>query len=221
VSNEVRSAGPLEFAPVPEGSGLFVVFDGIDGAGKSTLVEGVLRLLREQGHEAVPTRSPPRRSVERPLYLRYMHDPSARPDIDYRGLVAVLMGDRLQHAHDTIVPALEAGTSVVCDRYVYSAAAHFVARGFPDEVWFTELCRHLPRPSAAFHASAPLDVVLARVTSRGNSSEAFVEPGFFAALHDAYATIAERNSMISIDTNQPVDRALARVAAELDQVGIR
>ena len=32
------------------------------------------------------------------MYLRYVHDPASQPEIDYRGLAAVLMGERLQHA---------------------------------------------------------------------------------------------------------------------------
>ncbi len=59
----------------------------------------------------------------------------------------MLTGERLQHAHETLLPAIHAGKAVVCDRYVYSAAAHLMARGYAHEPWFLDLCRHLPRPS--------------------------------------------------------------------------
>lgn len=208
----------IELAEVDDAGAPFVVFDGIDGGGKSTLVAATAHLFERRGFDVEVTRSPPRKAVERPLYLRYLHDPSARDGIDYRGLVAVLIGQRLQHAHEVVIPALRAGTAVVCDRYIYSAAAHLLARGYRDELWFVDLCRHLPRPSVAFHPTASFDVLFERLAARGNGPDAHVEDGFFATLHQAYGSVARSNCLIPLDTTDEFDSTLERIDDQVDFV---
>jgi thymidylate kinase len=77
--------------------------------------------LLSAGREVVVTRSPTRAALDIPAYKRYMFEPDQRASIDNRRLVCALTGDRLQHAHDVIAPALAAGKVVLCDRYVFSA----------------------------------------------------------------------------------------------------
>ena len=81
VPGRVLDFGAMDVLTAP-----FIVFDGIDGAGKSTLVAATADLLVDRGFEVVVTRSPPREAVERPLYLRYMPEPSSgfRPNERHR-----------------------------------------------------------------------------------------------------------------------------------------
>jgi thymidylate kinase len=126
------------------------------------------------------------------------------------------MGARLQHAHEVLVPALRSGTAVVCDRYIYSAAAHLLARGYSHEPWFLDLSTHLPSPTVSFHPTAPLDVLLARLAERGNGPDAQVEDGFFATLHEAYGSVARSNDLIPLDTTDEFDSTLERIDGQID-----
>lgn len=208
--------GRIELVEIDDANAPFIVFDGIDGSGKSTLVDATAHLLDDRGFDVEVTRSPPREAVERPLYLRYLYDPSSRDEIDYRGLIAVLMGERLQHAHEVLVPALRSGIAVVCNRYIYSAAAHLLARGYPHEPWFLDLSTHLPRPTVAFHLTAPLGVLLARLSERGNGPDAHVEDGYFGILHRAYRSVARTNGLISLDTTDDIESTLEQIDNEID-----
>jgi len=211
-------SGPykLDLRDVSRQRGVFIVFDGIDGAGKSALVAATAACARAAGLEVVSTVSPPREALQRPLYLRYMLEPAARESIDYRGLIAVLMGERLQHAHELIGPSLTRGAAVLCDRYVFSAAAHFLARGFPDESWFVRLAAHLPRPTLAFHASAPLQVTRERVRTRSGHAESYLEEDFHARLHAAYETVCRSNGLIHVDTVTPVEETFSALRARIE-----
>ena len=103
-------------------SGLFVVLEGGDGAGKSTQLTRLAAWLREAGHEVVVTYEPgdtPLGATLRKLLL----DPSSG-DISPRAEAMLYAADKAQHVYEVVRPALDAGKIVVCDRYVDSMIAY-------------------------------------------------------------------------------------------------
>jgi len=102
--------------------GLFVVFEGGDGAGKTTQVERLVRWLPEQGREVVRTFEPgdtPAGKVIRRLVL----DPELG-EIAPRTETLLYAADKAQHLYEVVRPALARGAVVVCDRYVDSMIAY-------------------------------------------------------------------------------------------------
>jgi dTMP kinase len=103
-------------------SGLFIVFEGGDGVGKSTQAELLAQWLTEQGREVVLTFEPgdtPAGAVMRRIVL----DPTTR-DLSERAETLLYIADKAQHVHQVVRPALERGAVVVCDRYVDSVLAY-------------------------------------------------------------------------------------------------
>lgn len=102
--------------------GLFVVFEGGEGAGKSTQAAALVRRLRDQGHQVVATREPGGTQVAeeiRALILRPTPEPmSARCE------ALLFAAARADHVARVIRPALAAGQVVVCDRFVDSSVAY-------------------------------------------------------------------------------------------------
>lgn len=105
-----------------ETPGLFIVFEGGEGAGKSTQV-GLLRdALIAQGREVVVTREPggtPAAEAIRALVL----DP-ANAGLDSRAEALLFAAARAEHVAALIRPALDRGAVVVCDRYIDSSVAY-------------------------------------------------------------------------------------------------
>ena len=104
------------------GSGLFVVFEGGDGVGKSTQVERLCATLAEAGHEVVRTFEPGD-SVLGARIRRLVLDPETG-DLAPRAEALLYAADKAQHLHDVVRPALRRGAVVVCDRYVDSMLAY-------------------------------------------------------------------------------------------------
>lgn len=106
----------------PTGRGLFVVFEGGDGAGKSTQVGRLVDALRAEGHDTLRTREPggtPLGERVRELVLDPAHGP-----VDARAEALLFAAARAAHVAQLIRPALAAGRTVVCDRFADSSAAY-------------------------------------------------------------------------------------------------
>jgi len=113
-------------------TGLFVVFEGADGTGKSTQVAAVSEALRNAGHQVVVTREPGGSKVAETLRSIVL-DPAH--DIGPMTETLIFAAARADHIEKTIAPALEAGKIVISDRFVGSSIAYQAAgRGVTEAV---------------------------------------------------------------------------------------
>lgn len=106
-------------APTP---GLFIVFEGGDGAGKSTQVAMAQEWLESRGSQVVTTREPGGTQISealRSLVLEHGHG-----EIDSRTEALIYSAARAAHVQQLITPALNAGSHVICDRFVDSSLAY-------------------------------------------------------------------------------------------------
>lgn len=103
-------------------TGLFVVFEGGDGVGKSTQVVRVAAWLRRQFDDVVVTREPGDSVVGRGVRSLVL-DP-ATGVVAPRAETLLYAADKAQHVHEVVLPALERGAVVLCDRYVDSMLAY-------------------------------------------------------------------------------------------------
>ena len=102
--------------------GLFVVFEGGDGVGKSTQVVELVSRLRNRRIEPVVTRQPGGTPIGEKL-RELLLDPG-HPELTARTEALVYAADKAQHVEEVILPALARGDVVVCDRYVDSMIAY-------------------------------------------------------------------------------------------------
>lgn len=110
--------------PSPAGAraGLFIAFEGGDGAGKSTQAAAVQARLEAAGHAVLRTREPggtPIGEKLRSLVLEHGHG-----EIDARTEALIFAASRAAHVQQVILPALERGEIVLCDRFIDSSVAY-------------------------------------------------------------------------------------------------
>ena len=104
------------------GSGLFVVFEGGDGVGKTTQVERLCRWLEGHGHDVVRTFEPGDSPLGR--HIRGILLAPETGDVSARAEALLYAADKAQHVDAVVKPALDRGSVVVCDRYVDSMLAY-------------------------------------------------------------------------------------------------
>ena len=214
---------PITAHPRRPGRGLFVAFEGGEGAGKSTQVRRLVAWLTGQGLAARATFEPgatPAGAAIRAIVL----DP-AHTGLSPRAEALLYAADRAQHVHAVLRPALEAGEVVVTDRFVDSSLAYQGAgRTIPlDEVralsrWATAGLQ----PDLTVLLDLPPEVGLARARGRAGADRLESESldfhervrATFLALADA-----EPQRYLVLDATRPVEEVAeairARVAALL------
>ncbi len=108
--------------PVKKTRGRFITIEGLDGCGKSTQLERLAAVLRADGLEVVVTREPggtPTGEKIRSVLLD-----SRTGNLSPWTELAMMFASRAQHIHEIILPALNAGKWVLCDRFTDSSEAY-------------------------------------------------------------------------------------------------
>ena len=111
-------------------SGLFITFEGIDGAGKSTHVDALAQAFRAQGRQVVLTREPGGTPLAEKLRALALNEP-----MDPLTEALVMFAARRDHVLQVIEPALARGDVVLCDRFTDATFAYQGGgRGFDRQV---------------------------------------------------------------------------------------
>lgn len=100
--------------------GLLIVFEGIDGTGKSTQMSLLARYLREKGFAVIETREPTNGQFGQQIRALYTNRSGVSPEQE----LELFLADRREHVDNVLTPALQEGKIVLCDRYFLSTAAY-------------------------------------------------------------------------------------------------
>lgn len=200
--------------------GLFISFEGGDGAGKSTQLRLLADWLRERGREVVTTREPGGTELGARLRELVLHG----EDIDERTEALLYAADRAHHVATLVRPALDRGAVVLTDRYLDSSVAYQgVGRGLTPErvedlsLWAT--CGLLPTLTVLLdldpaHLAARLTGAPDRLERAGAAFHARTRQAFL----DRAADAPERFCVLDATADRETIAAgvLARVQTLLD-----
>lgn len=179
-------------------TGCFITFEGGEGAGKSTQIGRLKVRLQELGRSVLVTREPggsPHAEEIRAFLLggRAKHlGPFAE--------ALLFAAARIDHIDNTISPALESGTHVLCDRFADSTRAYQGSLGNIDSVLIQQLEKVTLReikPNLTLILDLPAETGLARAgarrAGRGEGADRFEEEdiSFHRSLRQAYLSIAQ------------------------------
>ncbi len=165
--------------------GLFIVFEGGEGAGKSTQTELLVRQLRATDHQVVVTREPGGTRIE-------------NVDLDAVTEAYLMAASRAQHVRETIAPALHEGNIVVCDRYVDSSIAYQgYGRALGEAVIadLNVLAVDDAQPDMVLLLNLPTEVGHERVEKEGKRKDRLdlQEKDFYERVNNGYLTLAKTN----------------------------
>jgi len=171
--------------------GRFITFEGIDGAGKTTCLEGAAEWLREQGIPLQLTREPGGTVVGEAIRQILLSTPHPMlPDTE----TMLMFAARHEHVHRVILPALDAGTWVLCDRFIDATMAYQGAgRGVaPDRIAALMRWVHPTlRPDITLLLHVDVDVAAGRIGTRGDRDRFESEArSFHRRVSDQYLRIA-------------------------------
>jgi dTMP kinase len=201
--------------------GKFITFEGLDGCGKSTQTERLAEVLRRERIEVVVTREPGGTPIgER---IRAILLDSGTSGLAPMAELALMFSARVQHLHQVILPALEAGKWVVCDRFTDSSEAYQGGgrKLGSDAVLALHrvLCGNI-QPDLTVLMDSEVSASVSRARRRNLAKVAIAADGeadenrfeqenrnFFTRVHEAYLAIAkrERQRVFMVDARRPGD----------------
>lgn len=202
--------------------GLFVVLEGVDGAGTTTHTRLLVDALRARGLPVHSTREPSdgpigvqiRQVLTGRLVVPGIH--GARPP-SWTTMALLFAADRMDHIESTIVPNLMDGVTVISDRYYHSSVAYqsITAGGGPDVVrWVKDINQHARRPDLTIVLDLPPDVAARRRNDRAGGREMFDDLTLQTQFGEFYREIDSHfpgEKIVHVDSSRSMDEVRADV----------
>jgi dTMP kinase len=169
---DVRLKNDLRESAVSVGTGLFVTFEGGEGAGKSTQIRLLADALRERGYTVLTTREPggsPGAEAVRHVLLS-----GAAQEFGVRMEAILFAAARSDHVEEIIRPALQNGTIVICDRFMDSSRVYQGVTGNLEPSFIESLERVAVNgvvPACTIIFDLPAALGLERVRRRAGAAE--------------------------------------------------
>lgn len=206
-------------------AGLFITFEGIDGAGKSTHIAAVARAFEAAGRRVVLTREPGGTPLAEKLRELVLNDP-----MDPLCESLLVFAARRDHLAQVIEPALADGAVVLCDRFTDATFAYqghgrdFDLRVLEQlEVWVQRDAQGAVRqPDLTVWFDLPAAVAAERLASARVPDRFESQPqSFFQRVAEGYAARAAQapQRFARIDADQPRDAVAAAVRRAFVQRG--
>lgn len=188
------------------GKGVFIVLEGIDGTGKSTLSRKLKAWLEEKGREVVLTAEPTDDWLGKAVRR------ANQEDLDPRTESLLFTADRCQHTL-RIEEMLKEGKVVICDRYygstvAYQGAALEKEMGDNAVSWLLNLNGPVVRhPDVTILLTSDPGIAMHRVGNRGELSK-FEREGYLAKVQNTYLTLAREAKWTVVDSNGDIKDVL-------------
>jgi len=204
-------------------SAKFITIEGIEGAGKSTAVKFIHDFLIQLGKPVLLTREPggtPLAEEIRQLLL----NPHSPESIDSKTELLLMFACRSQHVTGLILPALEQGKWVVCDRFVDATYAYQSAGRGLDSHWIQMLEKWIVgslKPVVTILLDIDPLLGLARSKRRGPQDRFERETvGFFEKVRQCYLDRAQQDKkrFRVIDASQSLDKVQQQLSHILEEL---
>lgn len=200
-----------------EKRGLFIVFDGIDGSGKSTALWNFANHLAKKDKylHLLMTREPYQKREIREL-LRQETDPYTQKE----KLAELFIEDRKEHILDIIWPALISGVNVLCDRYKYATLAYQSSQGIPIEKLINAHV-NLLTPDMVFIIDIPVEIAVERMSKEKRNEQKFESSGeFLEKVRQAYLMLPKllpQDNIKIIDGTKSIEEVNEQVIKEFEK----
>ncbi len=199
-----------------QSKGYLITFCGLDGCGKTTMMNKLIQDLNKD-YNLFVTKQPTNSVRETEIFRTYMDSPN-HDAFDYRSLSLLAASDRIQHVNKVIEPAMVSGKVVLSDRYFYSCLANLRARGFERDRWIYEIAQSVIKPDIAFFFDVPVNTAVARVRSRADEKDRYIDMKLQHKLRKEYIDICQANNGVLISTELPIETCYKIVKTEVERV---
>ena len=198
--------------------GRLITFCGLDGAGKSSMIDMLADYLQSCGKTVFLTKQPTD-FIRNSEIFRNFQDSADHEGFEYLSLSLMAAADRVQHVSKVVRPMLDQFDYVISDRYIYSCLANLHARGYKDDGWLYTVSEYLIKPDVAFFIDVPVEHAIERIRRRPNEKDSYIDPQFQEVLRDEYRQMATWDDCCLIDGTWPMRAECAVIVQEINAIG--
>ena len=201
--------------------GKFIVFEGLDGTGKTTQLQCVAQALREKGYTVHTTAEPTGNATGKLLRAFLGGKERSTP----WAAASLFLADRINHntdPDDGIMKHLSDGDIVLCDRYYYSTFAY---QGMDtDLTWIFDShfnCPDVQKPDACVFLTMPIEKCLARIHAGRDASavEIFENTDSLTRIAkrfaDVFTLLKDRETVFEIDADGSIEEITQRILSAI------
>lgn len=162
--------------------GILIVFEGIDGSGKSTQAEILLERLQEEDFDAVYFREPSKGKWGRKIKKKALHPDSlsAEEELD------LFLKDRRENVEKNLKPALKKKRIVILDRYYYSTIAYQGAKGIDEKLIRRMNEEFVVEPDLVFIFDIDPQKSLERIENRKKKDKLFEREDYLVKVREIF-----------------------------------
>ncbi len=185
--------------------GTFIVLEGPDGSGTTTHAALLAKNLQKNGIDTLLTQEPTNGPIgvfARQELKEWSLPPSA--------LQLLFTADRAWHVETVLLPALEAGKTVISDRYSLSTVIYGHALGLSKE-WLTSMNTNFIQPDIQILALPSFSVCCSRIGGRAVKDIFESHDALQRAVYNGYAEVAKEDDIPIVDTSGPLEEAAEKI----------
>lgn len=198
---------------MPVRKGVLIVFEGIDGAGKSTQARRLLQRLRVRGYDAVSFREPTRGRWGRRIRKLAKMPGSVSPEEELN----LFVRDREENVARNLKPALAVGKIVVLDRYYFSTIAYQGAKGL-DPVRIRKMNERIAvPPDLVFILDIGAGPGLARIHSRKQKDLLFEKERYLRKVRAIFRGLKGRK-FVHLDASRSRDETAREIWSRVSRL---
>ena len=201
--------------------GKFISFEGIEGVGKSTTIKKIQNYLHEKGIEVCCTREPGGTEFGESI-RNILLDNNTNITAESESLL--LFSIRNQHINEIIIPSLDKGTWVLCDRYIDASIAY---QGYGKKVSLEKINLLIENftekiiPDLTIFFDLPYELAMKRFP-KTKSKDRFenLSDKFFDDVYNGYLKIASSNAnrVKKVDSKLPQEEVCTQIINEVSKL---
>jgi len=192
--------------------GVLIVFEGIDGSGKSTQAEILLKRLQEEDVDVVYFREPSKGKWGRKIKKKALHPDSLTPEEE----LELFLKDRRENVEKNLKPALKKKRVVILDRYYYSTIAYQGAKGIDEKQIARMNEEFVVQPDLVFILDIDPQKGLERIENRKKKDRLFEREDYLAKVREIFRSF-KGEKFVHIDAL----RSKEEISKEIEEIALR
>ena len=202
--------------------GYFITFEGGEGTGKTTIINYISKYLNDKGYGVVTTREPG--GIDIAEQIRSIILDVKNTKMDYRTEALLYAASRTQHLAEKVIPALNSGKIVLCDRYLDSSLVYQgIARNLGiDNVLKINMFALEYMPNITFFIDVKPEICFKRLKDNNREMDRLdlENMDFHNMVYEGYKEIAKMypSRIISIDGDRKIEDIIEDIRIRIDKL---